>query len=140
MTCGDGIGEVKGYMRHRRAGEQPCEACRVGYNEYKRARLRRINRESRVSTRSVVVDVLITEGRWLSSDLLIDMVLSLHPEWNERRVRRCIDRMVGDAIIDRRVRRFSYRDGLSGQTPSGYVRGDRIAEFRADDSAWEKVA
>ena len=37
-ACGDGIGKVKGYRRHKRAGDPPCTACRNGWAAYKRAR------------------------------------------------------------------------------------------------------
>ena len=36
--CGDGIGTVKGYRRHKRAGDAPCAACRNGWAAYQRAK------------------------------------------------------------------------------------------------------
>lgn len=37
-VCGDGIGTVKGYRRHRRARDTPCRACADGWAAYKRER------------------------------------------------------------------------------------------------------
>lgn len=37
-VCGDGVGTVKGYSRHRRARDTPCRACMDGWAAYKRAR------------------------------------------------------------------------------------------------------
>ena len=37
-ACGDGIGTVKGYRRHRRARDTPCRACADGWAAYKRER------------------------------------------------------------------------------------------------------
>lgn len=37
-VCGDGIGTVKGYRRHRRARDTPCRACVDGWAAYKRER------------------------------------------------------------------------------------------------------
>lgn len=37
-VCGDGVGTVKGYRRHRRAGDAPCTACCDGWAAYQRAR------------------------------------------------------------------------------------------------------
>lgn len=37
-VCGDGIGTVRGYRRHRRARDTPCRACADGWAAYKRER------------------------------------------------------------------------------------------------------
>lgn len=37
-VCGDGIGTVKGYRRHKRARDAPCDACSDGWATYQRER------------------------------------------------------------------------------------------------------
>jgi len=37
-TCRDARGTVRGYGRHARRGEAPCERCREAINAYNRAR------------------------------------------------------------------------------------------------------
>lgn len=37
-VCGDGIGTVKGYRRHKRARDTPCRACMDGWAAYQRGR------------------------------------------------------------------------------------------------------
>lgn len=40
-------GEPSGYARHRRLGEEVCEACRGAYNEYQRVYQRRYRAEKK---------------------------------------------------------------------------------------------
>ena len=37
-VCGDGVGKVKGYRRHKRARDAPCTACCDGWAAYQRER------------------------------------------------------------------------------------------------------
>lgn len=37
-TCWGARGTIRGYGRHKRAGERPCDRCREAMNEYNRAR------------------------------------------------------------------------------------------------------
>lgn len=49
-----GCGSVGGYSRHRRAGEKPCEACRVAFADYQRAHRQRHGRTDRPNRRQPV--------------------------------------------------------------------------------------
>lgn len=116
-------GTKQARRRHRKHGET-CADCAL----------------NRPKINDSIVDVLTTHDRWLSVDLLVDFVLDLHPEWRADSVERAVWRLRKSGVIESRTAEFTYADGLSGHSVNGRVRTYEVAEFRADDSAWEKVA
>lgn len=115
-------GTNSGYIRHVKAKERSCRACRRAHKEYMQ-RWRGGGYADRSNLASCIVDVLTTFQVWMTWEGLAFEVLRLHPEWSEVSVRRVALRLAEEGVIDRRPIRFS-----------------SFVEFRADDSAWEKVA
>lgn len=115
-------GTNSGYIRHVKAKERACRACRRAHREYMQQwRGGRYLERSNLAT--CIVDVLTTFDVWMASETLTSEVLRLHPEWSEKSVRRVALRLAERGVIVRR------------EVPNVH-----LVEFRADDSAWEKVA
>lgn len=94
MLCGT----QAGYQRHRYYGTEKCEPCldanarrsaeyRGGYKDGPRGR-----RMDGIS--DCVVDVLSTHLRWITREVLVDLVLDLHPEFKPESIRRALYRLV----------------------------------------------
>lgn len=115
-------GTYSGYIRHIKGKERPCRACKRAHRDYMR-KWRGGTFERSHTLASCIVDVLTTFDVWMTPDVLAFEVLRLHPEWSHRSVERVAMRLAGEGVIERRPIRFS-----------------QLVEFRADDSAWEKVA
>lgn len=139
MICGDDQGTPRGAFRHKNNRDPYCDPCREAYNEYHRQWVAARRKESdRKTIKSVVIDVLVTQDRWLSTELLVDFVLSLHPEWKKESVQRAIWRMAADGLLESRTLEHTYTDTYSRYRP-GRIRTIRVAEFRADDAVWDRV-
>ena len=112
-------GTSSGWVKHMGDGTAPCDACREAH------RLAMANHRARrrdpIRQPDAIVDMLVTQDRWLSTAVLVDLVLDLHPEWSAAALRRAADRLASRGIVRRRM--------LFG-----------AAEFRADWDAWEAIA
>lgn len=114
-------GTKQARRRHRKRGET-CPDCAL----------------NRPRITASIIDVLTTHDRWLTADLVVAFVLDLHPEWSEVSVKRAVWRLHREGVIESRTTEFTYTDGMAGNAANGRVRTYEIAEFRADDSAWER--
>ena len=117
-------GTNSGYIDHVTKRTEPCAKCRKAHRDY----MRKYRRKDVPTLAESIIDVLVTQDRWLSSELIEAMVLDLHPEWKRQSVRRKVLELAANGVIERRTRPFDVRLAVSG------------AEFRADDEAWERVA
>jgi hypothetical protein len=69
----------------------------------------------------MTVDVLVTHGRWMTAEVLSDLVCDLHPEWKPESVRRKIYELSSVGVLESKL-------------------VDGAAYFRALDDAWDLVA
>lgn len=114
-------GTPQGYQRHRYRNEDACRPClRAWRDDHRRRYLPHLKRDV-ATMATAIVDVLVTQDRWLTAELVADLVRDLHPEWKWISIKRRIHTLVVEGVIDSR-----------------HI-GDRV-EYRADDDAWELVA
>lgn len=123
-------GTPAAYTRHYANGEKACDDCRAAWAAYKRAAYRR-GRDI-VKVPEVVVDVLTTFDRWMTTDVVTEHVIRIHPEWKPRSVARALMRLKDRGLVQWRPVDRSFHPG-GGR--SVYV----TLEWRADDSAWEAL-
>jgi len=111
-------GTSKGYQRHRYRGEDACEQCLIAWRDEHRRRYRPHLRTDAPTIAESIIDVLITEDRWLTTAIVVALVGDLHPDWSPASIRRrTLD--LKD-VVDYRL--------IDGQT-----------QWRADWDAWEAI-
>lgn len=99
-------GTMRGARRHRNRGEDLCWPCRRAERRYHRERWRTRHNvsnprivEEKVTVRECALDLLDTywpDG--LRTDVLIARILDIHPEWDEKNIRRVLVRDVSPAV------------------------------------------
>lgn len=134
MPCGT----PAAYKRHYVAGEKPCEPCKVAHRHYKRVHAR--GGKKIIRKRETIVDVLTTHDRWMTTDVLVDWVTELHPDWNRKTVARMLWKLRDEGLLQSREVEWTYSDTYSRASyRPGRMQAVRSVEWRADERAWEAL-
>ena len=99
-------GTVAAYRRHGYHGSPACDPCKDA-NAAKSARDRggrhRVRGRYKLGITDCIIDVISSECRRIRPDLVVDLVMDLHPDWKPESVHRIVWRLRQQGRLDSRI-------------------------------------